>query len=98
MHPNLIDAQEMAHKYPNTFEAPSAQELANIMPGDFIKICVEPERFWVKITAINPGLLTGVISNDLVYTNRHGLDCDQIISVEPRHVYAIMVDKAETLH
>jgi len=35
----LTDAQQMHLDHPDTFEAPSAHELATIMPGDMIKVC-----------------------------------------------------------
>ena len=37
----LVDAQAMHREYPETFDAPDAQELAAIKPGDWVKICRE---------------------------------------------------------
>ena len=45
------DAQEMGRRYPGTFEAPDADELKSIAPGDGVKICVTDARvrFWTLV-------------------------------------------------
>ena len=72
----LVDAQAQALKHPNTFEAPSLNEIAQLHAEDFVKVCIhEPgetgERFWCKIKSINhrTQTITGTIDNILVIYN-----------------------------
>jgi len=51
-HLGLTDAQKMHKQYPATFWAPSARELRKVKKGDFAKISMHNERFWVEITKV----------------------------------------------
>lgn len=87
----FIDAQRMAQEHPLTFEVPSPDELASICPGSCVKVCSLPERFWVTVTAVNAdGSLTGTVANALIFTDRHGLDYEDEVTFERRHVYDVM--------
>lgn len=66
----LINAQEMATKYPKYFESPSVIELSQIKKGDFVKVCDNQERFWVKVTKKSKDLIKGKISNHLLSVQR----------------------------
>jgi len=60
----LVDAQQMAKTYPDTFEAPDQQELDRVKVGDSVKICINnKERVWVEVTEIGGGQLKGKIDN-----------------------------------
>ena len=39
MKQKFIDAQEMAKKHPNTFEAPDEMDLNALKAGDTVKVC-----------------------------------------------------------
>lgn len=85
---NFVDAQEMHRKYPNTFEVPTKRQLNTLVPTQYVKVCHNDERFWVRLTEIEGDTLTGTVANDLV--------CDQpfsdgdTITFEKRHVYDVM--------
>jgi hypothetical protein len=85
--PEFVDAQEMHRLHPTTFEAPYAEELAAIEPGDFVKICTGGERFWVKVDEHTPPHLVGRVDNELIGTDEHGLACNDVVRFEERHVF-----------
>lgn len=62
----FADAQAMRIKHPATFYAPSKEDLDNIKDGDFVKVSVNNERFWVIVTNVNGDVVTGTIDNDLL--------------------------------
>ena len=96
---HLVDAQEMARQFPATFEAPSQLELEALRPGVHVKVCIEfvrhnrppaqGERFWVMLAEVGE-TLTGIIDNDLVFADLHGLVLGDQITFERRHVYQII--------
>ena len=53
--------------------------------GDFVKIRREGERFWVQITELGPEI-TGIVDNDLVMTERHGLALGDAVSFPKNQV------------
>lgn len=62
----LIDAQAMARKHPDSFDAPKMDELQNLTAGDLVKICRNSERFWVIVTDSSGGFITGLVNNHLI--------------------------------
>ena len=91
--PVFADAQAMALLHPTTFEAPDRADLAAIKPGYYIKVCAG-ERFWVKVTEVDTTgddlAFAGVVDNDLICTDSHGLSLGSVVRVSYRHVYATM--------
>ncbi|MGI9277845.1 MAG: hypothetical protein ACR2PT_23730 [Endozoicomonas sp.] len=85
----FVNAQQKAIEYPETFEVPTPEELAEVGKGSFVKVCAKPERFWVLVERVIDGKVQGVINNDLVFTDRHGLVCDQRINFELDNIYRI---------
>ena len=86
----FTDAQLMAVRHPDTFEAPTLEELSRIAVGDYVKICaMDRERFWVQVTGIEGELLTGEVNNQLLMTDFHGLRCGDTVVFERRHVYQV---------
>lgn len=89
---HLVDARKMAEAHPRTFKAPSDDELANIGPGDHIKVCFEHhqggtgERIWVRVIGTLSGQWICRLANKPVFT---GIDCDTNYLVSPWHVYDI---------
>jgi len=84
---NFINAQEMAKKYPDTFEAPSMEELAQIKQNDFIKVCLNDERFWVKVIEADEDEIRGEVDNHLFESQPFNIG--DIIACKKEHVYAI---------
>lgn len=67
--PRLVDAQDMARRFPDTFEVPSAEALAAVGPGRLVKVALASrgERFWVEVVARRgDGRLEGLVRNRLV--------------------------------
>lgn len=89
--PNFINAQQMHRKHPQTFYAPSPQELNALKVGDSVKVCTADERFWVTLTQIGQ-TLTGTVDNDLVNTNIHGLKLGDTVQFNREHIYNIYED------
>jgi hypothetical protein len=85
----FIDAQQMKKEHPETFYAPTQEELDKIKIRDYAKVCVGRERFWVKVLKIEDETITGTIDNDLVFTHEHGLKFDDVISFEKKNIYSI---------
>lgn len=81
----LTDAQDMHQRHPQTFEAPSAHELATLAPGDMIKVCQTTrgwgERIWVEVK--------GASGKYLIVMTEQG----QYFRVEARHAYSIWKKK-----
>lgn len=61
----LVNAQEMAKQYPDSFTSPDQEELSKVSVGDSVKVCVNnEERLWVEVTAVNgDGKFKGNIDN-----------------------------------
>lgn len=63
----FVNAQEMLAKHPDTFYAPSKEDLDAIKIGDSVKVCADnKERFWVTVTSVEGENITGTVDNDLV--------------------------------
>ena len=84
---NLIDAQEMAQKHPDTFEAPTTEELNEVKEGSFVKICNGEERFWATVTKISVDKVTADVDNDLL--GDYGYNLGDEIEFEKKHIYSI---------
>lgn len=94
------NAQEMAKLYPDTFEAPSKEDLDKLQIEDFVKVCIkipqkaqesniifpESERFWVEITKIEDDYIEGKVSNDLVCLD---LKYQELINFKKENIYSI---------
>jgi hypothetical protein len=83
------DAQKLAILYPETFEAPTNEELSSIKPGMFVKICVGSERFWIKVDSVNDKEIQGKIDNQLVYSDETDLYYEDEVSFTRNNVYQI---------
>lgn len=84
------DAQAMARAHPLTFEVPEPERLAALRAGDFVKVCASNERFWVVLTARYGDGLVGKVNNDLIWTDDHGLSCDDEVRFTTDHVYDVI--------
>lgn len=88
----IINAQEMAMKHPDTFNAPKLEALNAIEPGDFVKICVEEdgvgERFWLKVIGRDHVFVTGFINNHLAIIK--SLKFGEELKVKLTDIYQIL--------
>lgn len=87
---NFVNAQEMHKKHPSTFEVPSEEEINNLFLGDYCKICAGREQFWVKIIEFDKNEIVGIVNNDLVFTDEHGLRCEDKVKFSPENIYDIL--------
>lgn len=87
MEHEFIDAQEMAQKHPDTFEAPTSEELDQISVGSLVKICNDEERFWTEVTKIDGDKITANVDNQLL--GDYGYNLGDSIEFEKRHIYSI---------
>jgi len=83
----LIDAQEMAQNHPDTFEAPTTEELNQIKEGSSVKISNGEERFWTLVTKVSGDKVTAAVDNQLL--GEYGYDLGDEIEFEKRHIYSI---------
>ena len=84
----FTDAQEMHQNNPDTFDAPTKEELAAVRKGDSVKVCHNNERFWVTVTRVSKkGVITGLVDNDLVCVQPFGYG--NRVVFETRHIYSI---------
>ncbi len=81
------DAQELKKQYPETFYAPSSEDLKQIKPGDFVKICAYQERFWAEVISVNDDAITARVDNVLLMWH---LKYNDIITFKTYNVYAIL--------
>lgn len=86
----LTDAQAMQVLYPETFEAPTVEQLMKVKVGTSVKVCIaDLERPWVTVTEITGDKIRGILDNELVFTGQHGLRLGDYITFEKRHIYQI---------
>lgn len=84
------DALKMSKLHPDTFYYPSAEELATIKEGTFVKVSCNNERFWIEVTDVDGEYIHGTIGNDLVCEGNEGLRFGDPIIVRMVNVYNIM--------
>ncbi len=85
----FIDAQKMAKENPDTFFVPSTDELNEIKEGSLVKIAVDGERFWVEVIIVSNDRIAGKVGSYLIMTDEHGLNFDDKVAFEKKHVYSI---------
>jgi hypothetical protein len=89
----FVDAQAMHEAYPQSFEAPSAAEIAAVVPGDSVKVCDGGERFWVTVVSGTPAapafdrVFTGRVDNELISGQSYNLG--SLITFRGFHIYQI---------
>lgn len=98
----LVDAQEMARLYPDTFEAPDLGDVSSLaealrIPGHevFVKVCFEKagERMWVLVNGVSSnGDILGTLANSPVKVR--GVGYGAVMTVRPEEVYDFLVQEA----
>jgi uncharacterized protein YegJ (DUF2314 family) len=94
----LINAQQMHLKNPKTFEVPSEEDLDKIKQHDTVKVSVGEERFWVEIIRIENDELIGIVVNQLICTDVHGLCFGDTITLHKYNVYSISSNNPNQLN
>lgn len=81
----LRDAEAMARRHPDTFDAADTDMLEL---GMLVKVASASngERFWVELTSVGTTKLRGRVRNDIEH-RRVGFD--DLIEFERRHVYEV---------
>lgn len=83
-----VDARLMRMQHPETFQAPTEEQLDAIVPGDSVKVSNGKERFFVKVTEVLPhGALRGVVDNYLLGTAMY--DYGDTIAFRREHVFVV---------
>ncbi len=86
---NFVDAQGQHKKHPNTFYAPSKDELSKITKGNTVKVSIGGERFWVTVSKVDGNHIDGQVDNDLIHTEIHGFVDGDPISFCKEHIFQI---------
>lgn len=98
MPPDFRSAQLLARLHPESFDAPTAEQLEQIGPGTWVKVSVafpenekgmDGERFWVRVTERHGDRLIGRVDNELVATRDHGIARNDRLELSLEHVYDI---------
>ncbi len=84
------NAQKKRLENPDTFSAPTKEELDAIRPGSIVKVCTEGERFWAVVTEVNGNHIEARIDNDLLLVEQHGLNYRDLIKFQKCHIYSII--------
>lgn len=92
----FTNAQEMSLENPDTFDAPTAEEIANLTVGSFVKVCInnvdpEPdqfgaERLWTEITEIDGDEITATLDSFPVVVD---LESGDTINFKTHHIYDV---------
>ena len=82
--------------YPQTFDVPSAEMLANVQPGWFAKICDGDQRFWTVVVSADDAFLTATVDNHTGRDDR-GYGADATVKFERRHVYILRTPKQDAM-
>lgn len=85
---NFENAQELQKANPETFSAPSAQDLAGLTRGTFVKVCLNDERFWSIIISIEKDSIIARVNNELVLAQP--FKCGDVIEFHGCNIYQIL--------
>lgn len=92
MHSNVkfLNAVDMNKQNPDSFFIPSDEEIDEVSIGDFLKVCACHERFWVKVHNMYAGEFTCIVDNDLVFTEAHGINYKDVVTVKRHNIMGIL--------
>ena len=90
----FVNAVEMNENHPSTYQIPPVSYKKMIRAGMCVKVAIESERFWVLVTEnnIEKQLITGIVNNDLFYTDRHGYKFKDIVVIKWDNVMNILAE------
>jgi hypothetical protein len=91
---NWVDVDERAKQHPDTFEKPD--NIDEIVPGCYVKICNNRERFFVMVTKVFPdGTIHGKVSNHLVFVTDY--QYGDMVEFLKKHVFQV-ANSSKILH
>ncbi|MNO13185.1 hypothetical protein D3C76_28140 [compost metagenome] len=81
-------------RLPQEAKQPTLENIKNLLRGDYLKVGVtvhgHREIFWTKFVMMEGNNLVGRISNDLHYSELHGLFDEELITFPADCLLAIM--------
>ena len=93
---SFTNAQEMSLEHREHFGVPTAEEIANLTVGSYVKVCiknVDPkdgefggERLWTEITEIDSDEITATVDSFPVVV---GLKSGTTINFKTHHIYEV---------
>lgn len=63
-------------------QIPMLNQISKLGVGSFIKIKIQRESFWCEITAVEDEAFIASIGNELVFSDEHGLQYEDLIEVQ----------------
>lgn len=86
------NAKELAKKFPHS--RATTLLLEKVAPGWYVQISTKHERFWVKIYQREGDKITGIVDNNLVDTDSHGLEYGDTIEFSIDNVFEVQKPNA----
>jgi hypothetical protein len=98
----LFDSERKARTHPDAWDHPPQEALNRIQPGFLVNVGVTHaklagERFWGVVQEIAGNVITIQIDQKLVCGKDHGLSYQDLISIEPRHIFGIVNAQGKTV-
>jgi len=87
----FVNAQLMKFYNPQTFHAPTIEDIMELQEGDYVKVCHNDERFWCKFItwSKDTNSMFLEVDNQLVFSE-HPFDLGDLIEVYPHHLYDVV--------
>ena len=92
----FVNAQLMKFYNPQTFDAPTIEDIMEVQEGDWVKVCHNNERFWCKFItwSKDTNSMFLEVGNELLSLD-HPFDLGDMIEVYPHHIYDIHTNDIE---
>jgi len=92
----FVNAQLMKFYNPQTFDAPTIEDIMEVQEGDWVKVCHNNERFWCKFItwSKDTNSMFLEVGNELLSLD-HPFDLGDMIEVYPHHIYDIHTKEME---
>lgn len=85
---DLANASLLAFEH-DDFEQPSKSVIRKIKPGDYVKVCRNHERFWLRVSGFEGRKYHGQVANDLI--RNQDLDLGDKIYFERKNIYDVIL-------
>lgn len=92
--PKLISPTQIISDLPD-YRPPAFMQLNRIKKGNLVQVGTSEERFWVDVTSVKGRSVQGKITNDLCFTNFHGLKQGDDILFGKESIYKIEIEREE---
>jgi hypothetical protein len=98
----LFDSERKSKAHPDAWDHPPPKALDRIQPGYMVNVGVTHEklageRFWGVVQELAGAAITIQIDQKLVCSKDHGLNYQDRICVEQRHVFGILDAQGKTV-